>query len=64
MSEHPLWPSVEQRKAELDWEKIKADRELRRWCIERVDTSPGSEHAISQAEKIYDWVRNQAKASA
>lgn len=45
--------------AERALEKSKADRELRRWCIEQAPHGD-----IDIAQSIYDWVRNQPKADA
>jgi hypothetical protein len=58
--------SIALRHAELDLERSKADRELRRWCIENVGTkcSLTADGKVAEADKIYNWVRNKPKADA
>jgi hypothetical protein len=43
---------------ELDFKRSESDRELRRWCIEQAHG------VIPDAERIYDWVRNQPRAGS
>jgi hypothetical protein len=50
--------------AERELERAKADRELRRWCIEQCEPHLHFERKIEAAEALYDWIRNQPKADA
>jgi hypothetical protein len=53
--------ALQTRIEELDFKRAESDRELRRWCIEVVakDGNTVVSGFIEEAEKIYDWVRNQ-----